>query len=159
MNTTKAILLRTALLALLWWILTGGTSEAWGIGAVAVAAAVAVSLRLSPPHGTGLSMAGLLSFAAFFLAHSLRAGLQVALMAFRPRLALDPAIVNIPLRIDGERERAVLVATLNLLPGTLVAGGDPTHIWVHVLDVRGPFEADLRAAESRIARLFKPATP
>lgn len=157
MNATKAILFRTVFLALLWWALTGGARDAWGIGAVALAFSVAVSLRLSPPRGPGLSVVGLVTFTAFFLAHSLRAGLQVAAMALRPRLALEPAMVNIPLRPGGERERAVLVATLNLLPGTLVAGGDSTHIWVHVLDGRGPFEAEVRAAEARVARLFRQA--
>lgn len=154
MNTTKSVLWRTAWLAVLWWALSGGGSDAWGIGAVAVASAVAVSLRLSPPGATRVSMGGLVVFAAFFLTQSLRAGLQVAIMAVRPRLALDPAMLNIRLRLAGEHERAMLVATLNLLPGTLVAGSNPTHIWVHVLAGRRSFEAEVRAAETRIARLF-----
>lgn len=155
MSTTRDVLLRTALLVVLWWALTGGGTDTLGIGAVSVGAAAAVSLRLSPPRLAGLSIFGLVTFGVFFLAQSLRAGLQVAAMALAPRLNLEPAVLNIRLRPGGERGRAVLFATLNLLPGTLVAGGGPTHIRVHVLDRRRPFEAELRAAETRVARMFK----
>jgi multicomponent Na+:H+ antiporter subunit E len=157
MNTAKTVFWRAALFAVLWWALTGGATDAWGIGAVSVAAGVAVSLRLSPPSGAGLSVPGLLAFALFFIAQSLRAGLQVAALALGPRLLLEPAMVTIRLRLSGERERAVLLATLNLLPGTLVAGGNRTHIRVHLLDGRQPFEEEVRAAETRVARLFKAA--
>lgn len=158
MNTSKAILLRTAVLAGLWWVLTDGAGVSV-VGAVTVSAAAAASLLLYPPSATGISLAGLAGFAAFFLLRSLRAGTQVAAMALRPRLALAPAILTIPVRLQGDAELALLSATLNLLPGTLVAGSTPNHLLVHVLDARRPVEADVRAAELRIARLFRVALP
>lgn len=158
MNTSKAILLRTAVLAGLWWVLTDGAGVSV-VGAVTVSAAAIASLLLYPPSATGISLAGLAGFAAFFLLRSLRAGTQVAAMALRPRLALAPAILTIPVRLQGDAELALLSATLNLLPGTLVAGSGPNHLLVHVLDARRPVEADVRAAELRIARLFRVALP
>ena len=157
MNTIKAILLRTAVLAGLWWIVTDG-ARASLIGALTVGAAVTASLVLYPP-ASGISAAGLARFAAFFLSRSLRAGIQVAALALRPRLALAPAILTIPVRLHGDAERALLSATLNLLPGTLVAGGGPGYLLVHVLDARRPVEADVRAAERQVARLFRLALP
>lgn len=154
MNTSAAVLFRTVLLTALWWTLTGANGVSL-IGGATVVSAVAVSLRLSPPSTLPLSLPGLIGFAAFFVARSLQAGSQVALMALRPRLALAPALVPIALRLQGRTERAVLSATLNLLPGTLVAGGDAGHLLVHVLDANGPIEAQVRAAEVRVARMFK----
>lgn len=156
MNTIKAILLRTAVLAGLWWMLTGAASV---LGAVTVSAAVGASLVLYRPSAAGISVAGLVRFLAFFLLRSLYAGTQVAVMALRPRLALAPAMLAIPVRLQGEAERALLSATLNLLPGTLVAGGGPSHLLVHVLDANRAIEADVRAAELRIARIFRVALP
>lgn len=158
MKTIRAILLRTAVLGGLWWILTDGAGASW-IGAVTVGAATAASLLLYPPYRTRIALAGLAAFGAFFLLHSLRAGFQVAAMALRPRLALFPAILTIPVRLQGDPERALLSATLNLLPGTLVAGGGPGHLLVHVLDSRRPVEAEVRAAECKVARVFGIALP
>lgn len=158
MNNIKAILLRTAVLAGLWWVLTDAAAVS-AIGAVTVSAAVGASLLLHRPSATGISVAGLVRFAAFFLLRALHAGTQVAAMALRPRLALAPAMLTIPVRLKGDAERALLSATLNLLPGTLVAGGGPNHLLVHVLDANRPVEADVRAAELRIARIFRVALP
>lgn len=158
MNTIKAILLRTAVLAGLWWVLTDAAGVS-ALGAVSVGAAVGASLLLYPPSASGISAAGLARFAAFFFVRSLRAGTQVAVMALRPRLALAPAMLAIPVRLQGEAERALLSATLNLLPGTLVAGAGPNHLLVHVLDANRPVEADVRAAELCVARIFRVALP
>lgn len=156
MHTIKAILLRTAVLAGLWWVLTDGAGVSL-IGAVTVAAALAASLLLYRPRATTISLAGLAGFGAFFLWHSLRAGAQVALLALRPRLALAPAILTIPVRLQGKPERALLSAALNLLPGTLVAGSGPGHLLVHVLDTSQPVEDEVRACERQVARIFRVA--
>lgn len=157
MNTIKAILLRSAVLAGLWWVLTEGAGISL-IGAVTVGAAAAASLALYPAP-SAISLVGLARFAVFFLARSLRAGTQVAAMALRPRLSLAPAILTIPLQLQGAPPRALLSATLNLLPGTLVVGGGPGHLLVHVLDARRPVEDEVRAAERQVARIFGVALP
>lgn len=154
MNTTRTVLLRAAPLCVLWWIVTDGAGESWGFGAPTIILAVIASLRLSPSMNRGFSFAGACAFAAFFLASSLRAGVQVAMIALRPRLVLAPAVLRIPVHLEGDLERAILSATLNLLPGTLVAGGDRSHVQVHVLDARAPIEAEVRAVEGRVARIF-----
>lgn len=158
MNTVKAILLRTAVLAGLWWVLAGGAGGSV-LGAITVAAAALISLLLHRPSARRISIVGLGGFAAFFLSRSLWAGTQVAAMALRPRLALAPAILHIPIRLHGDTECALLSATLNLLPGTLVAGGGPGYLLVHVLDARRPIKSQVRQAERRVARIFQRPLP
>ena len=41
---------------LLWWILTEGRADAWGLGLVAVTLALWLSLKLLPPKKPGLGV-------------------------------------------------------------------------------------------------------
>lgn len=150
----RAILLRTVLLLTLWWGLTGGAPGAWLLGSITVAVAVSASLRLQAPSGRRFPIAGLAACLIFFLAQSVRGGTQVALMALRPRLDLQPAMLEIRLRLSHETEQAFLAGILSLFPGTLSAGLDGNRLKLHVLDARKPVEQEVRAAEERVARLF-----
>jgi multicomponent Na+:H+ antiporter subunit E len=159
MNT---IILRTLFFALVWWILAEGRADGWAVGLVFITLAVVASLRLLPPErrastggmATGLSLAGLLAYAGFFLVQSLRGGFQVAAMALRPRLALAPALFQIPLRLPAGPAHALLTATLSLLPGTLSVRLEGATLSLHALDARLPIEHEVRAAEAHVARLF-----
>lgn len=150
-----AIIVRLVLFALLWWVLTSGDSNGWAIGAVTIALAVAVSLRLRAPGARRLYVMRFPGFLIFFILHSIKAGVQVAGMALRPRLDLQPAILEIDLRLPEERARVFLAGTLSLLPGTLSVGLDGSRLLLHVLDRRMPIEQEVRNAEARVARLFR----
>lgn len=151
----QAILARTALFVALWWVLTDGSGRAWGIGAGTVALATALSLWLQPAAGGHhFSVARLPRFLAFFLLRSVKSGTQVAVMALRPRLDLQPAIVDMRLRLPLEAERILLANILNLLPGTLSVGLDEDVLHLHMLDQRMPIEQGVRNAEIEVARLF-----
>lgn len=145
---------RAVLFALLWWALAEGAPGAWGVGAVAVALATAASLILHPPHRVRLSWIGLARFAGFFLWQSLRAGVAVAAMALRPRLAIRPAVRVVPLRLPSPAARILLANTLSLLPGTLSIGLDDDGLRLHVLDARRDTEAEVRRAEAHVARML-----
>lgn len=149
-----AFLLRGSALALVWWALAEGRSDGWGVGAVSVAAALAASLYLAPPGAGRLSPTGLLGFAGFFLLHSARGGLQVAARAFRPRMDLAPALVDVPVTLPEGLPRVLLVNTLNLLPGTVSVLLEGERLRLHVLDARLPIAGEVRRAEARIARLL-----
>jgi multicomponent Na+:H+ antiporter subunit E len=154
----RAIIARALAYALVWWALTGGRADNWGLGLAAVVLAVAASLVLSPPGPGRFSGAGLAAFAGFFLIQSVRGGVQVAAMALRPRLDLAPAILELPLGLPPGPARVWLVATLTLLPGTLGVGIAGDRLRLHVLDRRRPIEAEVRAAEARIARMLGTTT-
>lgn len=153
----RALLLRAALGAIVWTVLSGGAPATWGIGLPALALAVALSLRLRPPGAPRFLVLGLPRFLAFFLFKSVKSGVQVAAMALRPRLDLRPAMLEIELRLPGETARIFLASTLNLLPGTLSCGLERQRLRLHVLDRRLPIERDVRQAEALVARLFGPA--
>lgn len=150
-----AVVVRTVIFSILWWALTVGARDAWIVGMVTIALALGLSLRLLPPGTHRYSIVGILGFIAFFVMHSIKAGVQVAAMAFRPRLDLRPAMLDITLRLPEEAQRIVLAGMLSLLPGTLSAGLDGTRLRLHVLDRRQPVEQEVRGAEERIARMFR----
>lgn len=145
---------RALLFALLWWALAEGRADAWGLGAVAVAAATWASLRLSPPGRRRISFAGLAGFAGFFLWNSLRGGVQVAFMALRPGLGFRPAALDLSLSLPAGAPRVLMLNTLSLMPGTLGVRLDGARLKLHVLDERLPVAAEARALEAHIARLF-----
>lgn len=148
------ILLRGTAFALVWWVLAEGRADSWGVGAVSVAAALAASLYLAPPGVGRLSPAGLLGFAGFFLLQSIKGGIQVAVRAFRPRMDLAPALVEVPVTLPGGLPRVLLVNTLNLLPGTVSVAILDDALRLHVLDARLPVAEEVRETEARIARML-----
>ncbi len=154
----RALLLRGAALALLWWVLSEGRADSWLVGGVSLGLALAASLALSPPGRAGLSLRGVAAFAGFFLVQSARGGLQVALMALRPRLRLEPELLTLPTTLPPGPLRILLVNTLNLLPGTVVARIDGDLLHLHVLDARLPIADEVRRVEGRIAALLEPAS-
>lgn len=153
-SAVRAALWRSALFALLWWALTDGRADSWGVGAVSILAASILSLRLLPPLPTYVSRIGLLRFVVFFFDQSLRGGIQVAWFALRPRMGLRPGIHEIRLRLPEGVSRVLLANTLNLLPGTLSVGLEGNRLWLHVLDRQTPTEAEVRRAEIRVAHML-----
>ncbi|MGV8900338.1 MAG: Na+/H+ antiporter subunit E [Burkholderiaceae bacterium] len=151
----RALMMRAVLFALLWWVLTGGAHDAWGVGAATIALAVAVSLRLRAPGPFRFSILRVPGFLAFFLLESIKGGVQVAGMALRPRLDLQPTTMEIHLRLPDESARMFLAATLSLLPGTLSFGLNGNRLLLHVLDRRMPIEQEVRNTEVQVARLFR----
>jgi multicomponent Na+:H+ antiporter subunit E len=146
--------LRVAVFALLWWALTGGARDSWGIGLPLVLIAVAVSLGLSPARGGPLSVTGTLRFLPFFLWHSLRGGVDVARRAFHPSLPIRPVLVEYRLRVPPGPGPVFMANVVSLLPGSLAAGLDGDRLLVHVLDRNGDFRRELSALERRVADLF-----
>ena len=149
-----AILFRGTAFALVWWVLAEGRADSWGLGAVSVAAALVVSLYLTPPGPDRLSPTGLLGFAGFFLIQSFKGGIQVASRAFRPRMDMVPALVEVPVALPEGLARVLLVNTLNLLPGTVSVRLDGDSLHLHVLDARQPIAEEVRETEAHIARML-----
>jgi len=150
----RAFTVRAVLLTVIWWVLAGTIADAWLVGGSTVLLGSAVSLMLQPPANLRLSIAGTARFIVFFVIRSIKGGLQVASMAFSRRPGLQPALLEIPLRLSDESERIILAGTLSLLPGTLSVDLQGNLLRLHVLDSRMPIENDLRRAEAMVARMF-----
>lgn len=150
----RTVLWRIVLFIAVWWILTQGRADSWGIGLISIAFALIVSLILLPPGLFRFSFAGLFFFLLYFLNRSLKSGFQVALMAVRLDLDLHPNIQKIPLRLPEGLGRVILVNALNLQPGTLSVNLTTSSLYLHVLDERQPIETQVRDIEKLIAHML-----
>ncbi len=147
-------LYRFPLFVLVWLGLTEGDLKAWGLGLVVAVLAAWASLALPGARPWRWKLPGLLAFIPFFLWHSLRGGVDVARRAYLPRLPLDPALVEHPLRLPDGPSRIFLVNTVNLLPGTLSAELRGNLAVIHMLDASLPAIRELQLLEAKVARLF-----
>jgi multicomponent Na+:H+ antiporter subunit E len=153
-RTLRAVVRRGLLAAGLWWALTGGSLGAPVLAALVVASAGAISLALVPPLGR-VRPVGIVRFAAFFARESVRGGVDVARRALAPgRADVDPAFVEVVLRLEAPAPRLLLVGCTSLLPGTLSADLDGRRLVVHVLDPAMRWEATLAALQERVADLY-----
>ena len=152
---------RTALLLLLWWVLTAGQPFGAWFAVLAVAAA-AGSAWLLPPAAAPWAwrLSGLARFLPFFLLESLRGGFDVATRALKPSRPIDPAMLTATLRLQTDAAAIFLAHVVSLLPGTLSADLEGRILHVHVLS--GSREAalvDIRRLETYISRLFAHEPP
>jgi len=150
----RAVLFRGAGFAFLWWVLAEGRPEAWGLALVAASAGLLFSFRLLPPRPERISFIGLLAFAAYFLRHSVKGGLQVAAMALAPRPDLAPQLLEMPLVLPPGAPRVLMTAAIGLMPGTLGVCLEGDRLRFHVIDARLPAAAGAEALQARIARMF-----
>lgn len=152
-------MVRAALLALLWWVLTEGDPAGWWFGTPVVALATLASLALLPPAASRWRWRGALRFIAFFLWQSWRGGVDVAWRALDPRLPLDPQVLQYPLRLPAGLVRVLLVNTVSLLPGTLSADLRGDSLRVHALAGGPQVWQSLQRVEVAVAGLFGLALP
>lgn len=152
--TFRTLLLRALLFALLWWVLAEGHRESWGIGVVALIAAVGASLRWLPPAALRIRLRGLLGFLAFFIVNSVSGGVQVALLALRGRASLQPAVLAFELTVPPGAPRFLLLYALGLMPGTLGVALTGETLRFHVLDERMTILPKIAELQAHIARMY-----
>lgn len=143
---------RGLLLALLWWVLTGGAAPSWLMGVPAILLATLVSSRMAPP--AGMSLVRMLLFLPVFLTRSLLAAFDVARRTLSPSLDINPGVLTYRFGLPEGPGRVVFMNIISLLPGTLAASQDGSTLTVHVLDCRADHNAQLAALESRVQRIF-----
>ncbi len=158
MQWFKAVLIRAALLLLLWWSLTEGDGG-WWFGLPLTLLVVVISLWLSPPGRYTIRPLQAAGFGVYFIAQSLRAGLDVAGRILHPRLPLQPEIITLRLELPPGAPCWLLMTTLSLLPGTLCVRLQDQQLSLHCLDTRMDVVASVRIVEQRIARVFGLSLP
>lgn len=154
MKTVVTISGRVLLLLLVWWALTVGDPSGTLAGMVVVALVTLISLRLFPPGVAWIHPLPLLLFVIFFMGRSVMAGIDVARRLLSPSLPVDPGYLTFYLNLPEGGPRWLLANTLSLMPGTLSVSLDGAHLLIHCLDTGEPVEADVRAMEQRVARIF-----
>jgi multicomponent Na+:H+ antiporter subunit E len=145
-------------LGLLWWVLTDGAVDSWGIGlpVVALGAIWRAAAGYDGPH---LHPIGVLRFLPFFAWYSLRGGIDVARRALHPDMPLAPVVAEWPARLPPGPARSLFLSVTGLLPGTLGVEWEGERFQIHVLDRHGAFAQDLQRLEAQIAGLFGLAWP
>lgn len=144
-----------AWLAAVWVGLWGSVSAANVLGGLAVA--VLLLALLPPPEVAAqgrVRPAALARFAAVFLVELVRASLVVAWQVLRPRRALRPAVLAVPVPGASDRLLTVAANAVSLTPGTLTLEVDRARavLYVHVLDVGPEGVASARRSVLRLVR-------
>lgn len=138
--------------AAVWWVLIEGQLSYAVYALVAVPAAVALSLVLSPPRPGPWRFGPARAWAAVTLTgwvvyRALLGGADVALRAISrtPGGRTDPQVVTVPLRLTGTAQ-AFALGVFNLMPGTLVQGTEVQGTEVKRADA-GPTTTKGKSAE------------
>ncbi len=130
----------SAILLLLWLLLSNGFSTAdWVAGAVlawAIALVMDKGLWLRPVQVRHPWL--LLRLALVVLYDIVMANLEVALLVLGPPARLRPAFIEVPLDVDHEIALTALISVVSLTPGTLCVelSEDRRRLLVHVLDLQ-----------------------
>jgi multicomponent Na+:H+ antiporter subunit E len=145
---------RAALFFVFWLMIAGYDPAGLPIGAAAAVLATCASLRLMPPTDVRLRPLALAGFVLHFLGQSIRSGVQVAGLAFRPSMPIRPGFVTYRTHLSGGTLSA-FCALSSLLPGTLPMGSEEQGgLLIHCLDVDQPVAADLAREESLFGRVL-----
>ena len=152
--TMSGILVRLAVFAGLWWLISQGSADAWLIGLPAVAVATLASVRLSGRALRRFSPAGLVAFLVLFVRESFAGGLDVARRTLGKQLCIQPGFRRFRLHLRDPAARVLLVNCISLLPGTLAADLEDDHLELHLLDIREHHDPQLLRLEEAIARLY-----
>jgi multicomponent Na+:H+ antiporter subunit E len=123
------------------------------VGALTVAVATWVSLRLLPPEAGRVRLGALAAHLPRFAWQSVRAGIDVARRAFAPHPPLAPGFVTHRTVLPRGLARNTFATITSLVPGTVPVDDDTGGILYHCLDTRQPVLEDLAAEE----RVYAPA--
>lgn len=150
----RDLIVRVLIFSLIWWTLTGGRLPLSGLGMIGVGLATAMSWRMIPVGVWQWRLWPLLRFGPYFLRQSFWGGLDVAWRAMRPRMDVEPVVIQYRLRLKLEPARVFFLWMVSLFPGTAGVDLRKDEAWVHVLDESFADQEKLRELEERIADVF-----
>ena len=153
-------LLAGLLLGALWFALVGPEAAAsWVVGLPTVVASAWSFTRLSRGNALRLSLVSAALLIPVFVWESFRGGIDVARRVLRPRLDLDPGLVDYRLRLTTTSARVFFVGFVSLLPGTLSADLQGDTLRIHALDLGADPLPELLRLEWRVAAIFRDTFP
>jgi multicomponent Na+:H+ antiporter subunit E len=150
----KSFILRFAIFAAGWLILTGGQrpTDIWFVIFFLTATTV-ISINSVPPGEWVIRPLGVARFFPYFLTTALRGGWDVARRVFFRTVPIDPDFVTIEHDRD-PRKTLILAWIISLLPGTASCLITDESIVVHVLDKKLPVTKEIRELQNRINEIF-----
>nr|WP_274522152.1 Na+/H+ antiporter subunit E [Halorhodospira sp. 9621] len=139
-------------LVLIWWVLDGLQSPAWGVVAAALGAALYHLLAHGPRYRVRLL--NLPQFAAYFVLESFRGGWDVARRALDPGLPIHPHLFDYAVRLPAGQPRGLFMGVIGLLPGTLSADLSANGQVIRVHAIHEDPASAVQELERRVARLY-----
>jgi multicomponent Na+:H+ antiporter subunit E len=131
--------LRLLFLACLWIVLTEGDASSMVLGGWAIALATATDVHLHPQIRAGSpSLLQVVKVLARIPSGSVKAGLDVAMRAFRPSLPVRPGLVRVPIPLGDPAVQVGTAYLTTILPGTVCVALETTHLRLHLIDMRRP---------------------
>jgi multicomponent Na+:H+ antiporter subunit E len=141
---------RAAILLGFWVVLIGRDAVDLAAGALTVAAATWVSLRVLDPQAQWLRPLAVPRLAWHFVRQSVVAGVDVARRALDPRLPLHPGFTSHEVKLPTGPLRNAFAALTSLFPGSVVVGDDGGRMLYHCLDTNQSVAAQLNAEETAL---------
>lgn len=136
---------------LLWWLLSAGQGWEFGVPSAALAAAVAMHLRLRLWR---LRLRQLPGLGWFLMSEMFLGAWDVARRVISPSCKIAPAWSVYTLTAEDARVRYLVSLIIGLLPGTLATRVKAGDLQVHVLDRELPWKDTVRELELRLDRLI-----
>lgn len=138
-----------------FWVLLIGLEPAdLAVGLFAATLATWASLVLLPPGMLKLRASDLPRYFVHFVYQSVVAGIDVARLAFSPRLTLEPGFVSYSCRYPRGVARSFFASATSLMPGTLPVEETPEGLVYHCLVIGQPIAAQLAREEEEMSRLL-----
>jgi multicomponent Na+:H+ antiporter subunit E len=147
-----------------WFLLTARVTAANLVAGLAVSLLLAVFTSAMVPSHLERTLSHdfalrLPAFAALLLWEIVKANFDVLARMVKPRLDIDPRIVEFDSYLETDTARTVLAGAINLTPGTVTLEIDGSRFFVHCL--AEPHDRDLAAGrlERMVAWLFREGPP
>lgn len=157
-RAARAVLVRLAVGAVVWWSMVEGDSEVLAYGLAAVPVVVAVSFWLTGPGGRasrrgGVRPVALLTLVGWLGARAVAGGVDVGRRALAvPSVDVAPHWETYETSLGSPSARVALTLVMNLLPGALSARLDGSRVEVHVISPELDIAATLADLERRLRR-------
>jgi multicomponent Na+:H+ antiporter subunit E len=156
-NKIKNFITLTAILFLLWVLLTGSVALQELISGLVVAAAIAlISNKLNLLDHIKLTRTAplsLLRYLYFFFIALVKANFDLARRILSPSLPINPAVVEVKTRLKSDLAKLLLANSITLTPGTLTIDVQKQRLLVHWVDASSG--TDLQSATQAIADQFE----
>ncbi|XZE19304.1 Na+/H+ antiporter subunit E [Pirellulaceae bacterium SH449] len=144
----------SVMFSFLWWMLSEGDTQSWVIGGPTVLAAAGASAWLAPATAWQFRWLALIPFLWRFLILSIEGGIDVAIRAFKPRMQIDPRMIEFRTSLPEGTARVFFANAISLCPGSVSANLCEDTIVIHVLDVQSSTYDQLRELERAVVKLF-----
>lgn len=149
----KSIIFRITIFTIIWLTLTNFDFTSLIFGSFAVGVITYISFKLYPINNN-LNYTAILKFILFFLIESFKSGFEVALLALKPKLKLNPKFITYNITLKSHTSIMLFIHIISLMPGTLSAKLNSSELTLHILNYREDVLKSIEELEKKIVEIF-----